>query len=554
MLKDNLVPGGSGTTQETRAERNRRRTLGIYYTPPEAAMTLARWAIQNPNDTVLEPSFGGCSMLSAAVEVFRAMGNHSPSKQLYGYDVDPAAFTFLAELGIDNTNGQFKKQDFLRAKPNNLFVDAVLANPPFLSYHRLNENQRKTAEGIRNKHLPALPKRASIWAHFLLHSLTFLKTGGRMAFVLPNTIGNADYAQPLMTFLKSKFTNIDLIHVSERLFVKAGTDERTSMLFLSGFMPEGSTSPAQLNIQSVGNLEKINISTPSQHQKAKDKTKHSTKDCPNSALELLHGTALSTLGSIALVQIGEVIGDIHFLVRQKSEWIQRKIDSQHLAPLLTRSAQVPCLNVSADASQQVLPSIPYLLLPSKPNLPKAIEAYLAPYPKEAISANKTFGKRPVWYKSSYLTNADAFIGSMSHDFPKMIENSSKISCSNAFYKIILINSLDYKGWLPIISLTTPFRLSAEVLGRIRGSGGIKLEPSDVKRLLIPAKLPALPKKEFRALQDNLDKMLRQGEFDAASQLADFEIFIKTGLIDAPTLSKLRLLRLQLTGHRFLKTN
>lgn len=48
------------------ADRYRRRSLGIYYTPRNAADLLAAWAIRNPADTVLEPSFGGCSLLAAA--------------------------------------------------------------------------------------------------------------------------------------------------------------------------------------------------------------------------------------------------------------------------------------------------------------------------------------------------------------------------------------------------------------------------------------------------------------------------------------------------------
>ena len=135
MFCDDVAP------QETKLERERRRALGIYYTPPEAAKILARWVIRSPNETVLEPSFGGCAMLSAAVSALRSLGNDRPSRQLYGYDIDGIAFEHLAQIGIDNTEGHFKRQDFLRSNAGELRVDAVLANPPFVSYHRQNEAQ-----------------------------------------------------------------------------------------------------------------------------------------------------------------------------------------------------------------------------------------------------------------------------------------------------------------------------------------------------------------------------------------------------------------------------
>ena len=555
MLKDSERPilWDEGSPEETRLERERRRSLGIYYTPPEAAKILARWAIRNPRETVLEPSFGGCAMLSAAVSVLRSLGNDRPSRQLYGYDVDATAFEHLAQMGIDNVEGHFKRQDFLRSSAGSLRVDAVLANPPFVSYHRQNEIQRRGVEKLRQRYLPDLPKFASLWAYFLLHSMSFLRPGGRMAFVLPNAIGTADYARTLLAFLQRHFERVELINVGERLFIQAGADERISLLLLSNYTDQQLTEPSALLSRDILRISEIEDHTnPSP-------TAHSTSEASNArahasaALIAFQGTALAPLGAAASVQIGEVVGDIGFLVQPMANWLRHGIAQNHLRPLLTRSAQVGGIYVPPPIAEDALSRIPYLLTPATHRLPKAVERYLSQYPEQAIVTNKTFARREAWYRCSYDTRAHAFVGSMSHDYPRIIGNDAGISCSNAFYKITAhADHAHLISWLPILSLTTPLRLSAEVLGRVRGSGGIKLEPSDVKKLCIPSVLPDLKKAEFLTLRQKIDALVRVGELDAAGQLADSAIYLKTGLIGAKAMTALRTARLTLTNRRLFK--
>lgn len=548
MLRDNLSLDEAEVLPETKAARDRRRALGIYYTPPEAAKVLARWVIRRPEEIVLEPSFGGCAMLSAAVNVFQSLGNNQPSKQLYGFDVDAAAFVHLAKIGIDNVDGHFKQLDFLCSSAENLRVDAVLANPPFVSYHRLDDKQRQLTEQLRQIYLPLLPKKASLWAYFLLHSLSFLRAGGRMAFVLPNAIGTADYSRPLLEFLRQRFSQVELIHVSERLFIQAGADERISLLFLSDYHPDGMDVPATLELRDIVRIKEIAFTADSAVRIAEHPKIVDVREEAVDALERLGTDVLGELGSVASVRIGEVVGDVRFFVRPISEWLKLKIDQKYLQPLLTRSGQVRGCYISG-ANDEGLSSVPFLLLPPEQGLPPDIETYLAQYSEQAVASNKTFGKRPIWHRCSYSVNADAFIGSMSHDYPRIIGNDAGISCSNAFYKILLLGRPDLAAWLPILSLTTPLRLSAEILGRVRGSGGIKLEPSDVKRLCIPTRLPRLEPTEFEVLRERINKMLIQGELDAASQLADSQVFLQSGLIDAQTMYQLRLMRLSLSSYR-----
>jgi hypothetical protein len=326
------------------------------------------------------------------------------------------------------------------------------------------------------------------------------------------------------------------------------------LLLLSNYAPNGLAEPATLLSRDVLRITEIqdhqNSSLPRQNgPETLDVRSHAS-----AALTALGEDTLVPLGSAASVQIGEVVGDIGFLVQPMSTWSERGVTPNHLQPLLTRSAQVSGIYVPTDIAQESLSRIPYLLVPSSRRLPKAIEHYLSMYPEDEIAENKTFGKRDTWYHCSYDTSAHAFIGSMSHDYPRIVGNDAGISCSNAFYKIkVNAQRADLIAWLPILSVTTPLRLSAEVLGRLRGSGGIKLEPSDVRKLCIPRALPKLAQAEFLALREKVHTLVRLGELDAAGQLADSVIYLQTGLIDARTMTDLRMKRLTLTNRRIVKT-
>ncbi|WP_374621415.1 N-6 DNA methylase [Pandoraea sp.] len=545
--------GMTGAVSQSKHDRERRKALGIYYTPPEAAKWLAGWAIRSPKDTVLEPSFGGCALLSAAVSIFSSLGNATPSAQLYGYDVDPAAFEHLVQMGIDNPDGHFKKQDFLQSTSGAVLVDAVIANPPFVSYHRQTEEQRIVSAKIQQQYLPSLPRMASLWASFLLHSMSFLRPGGRMAFLLPNAIGTADYAKPLLAHIRTRFGKVELVHVTEQMFIQAGAGERISLLLLSDFAPRSLQNPTPIAARNITNIREL-VTSVGMLDDDDVVTTTDVRDVAAASLARLHEDVLVELGSKASVQIGEVVGDIRTFVRPLSAWANDGIAHKHLAPLLTRSSQISGIWLPDVQSQHSSANVPYLLLPPTGRLPNAIKQFLSRYSDEEIAENKTFGKRDIWYRCSYERDADAFIGSLSHEYPRIIGNDAGISCSNAFYKISTHRADGLAQWLPILSLTTPLRLAAEVLGRVRGSGGIKLEPSDVRKLSIPHTLPKLPKRELLEARTKLGKLVSAGELEAASQYADALVFLQPGLLDAATMSELRAHRIALNRRRITTRN
>ena len=208
-----------------------KKKYGVFYTPRHVADILCNWAIGSAGVKVLEPSFGGCDFLEASRERFMTLGasQFQSESQIYGCDIDDFAFDVL-KTSFLNPNGHFKKDDFLELTLSSFPVDSagfdvVIGNPPYVSHHNMAKDQKESAFKALQLQNLAIGGRASLWAYFVLHSVSFLKIGGKMAWILPSSFLYADYAVKIQDVLKSKFQRCLFVNIHERLFLVDGTEE-----------------------------------------------------------------------------------------------------------------------------------------------------------------------------------------------------------------------------------------------------------------------------------------------------------------------------------------
>src|SRR5688572_23098599 len=69
-------------------ERQTRKQLGAWYTPPEITHTIARWAVRSPRDRILDPAVGDGDFLLDAAERLSDLGQEAPAPQLFGVDIN----------------------------------------------------------------------------------------------------------------------------------------------------------------------------------------------------------------------------------------------------------------------------------------------------------------------------------------------------------------------------------------------------------------------------------------------------------------------------------
>lgn len=518
-----------------------RRVLGAYYTPDRLSGLLARWAIQTPTEIVLEPSFGGCGFLSAALDRLRAKGADLPEKQVFGCDVDPLAFKFLEKVlpdGVATSN--FLLQDFLDpvAKvdwPSEF--DVILANPPYIPHHRIGKERVKELSK-RPWPVKGMGGRASLWAYFVAHSLEYLKEGGRMAWVLPGAFMQADYGKPLRAFIADNFRRSVVFLVHDRIFKTEGTDEETVVLLAQGYR-----STEAPGILEVGEADSLNMlgdliaAWESGHWMGKRQQRSAASlSLHHEAEEGFH--AFSTLpncrkfSDFARVQIGLVTGANDFFVLSEAGRLDANLEPHDCKPIFSKFRAAPGLKlVDADLRRyENEGGKTHLVSSSNPGYPGPIGAYLSTFGDARREVNSTFRKRAVWSRTYDGRVPDAFFPVMHHAGPRLVLNGAGCSCTNTIHRVFFNDQVDEvtAKLLAITMLTSFTQVSAELTGRRYGSGVLKHEPRDAENLclLVPDVTNLEIDEQFR----QIETIARTGDVRCTMRVADEFIYSRLGYI------------------------
>jgi hypothetical protein len=85
-------------------------------------------------------------------------------------------------------------------------VDIVIMNPPFTSSDRLGAEYKKTLRHRFSQYESLIRGKISFQGHFLILADSFLKQGGRLAAVLPQTTFTGEAFAPIVKMLVNKYT------------------------------------------------------------------------------------------------------------------------------------------------------------------------------------------------------------------------------------------------------------------------------------------------------------------------------------------------------------
>lgn len=526
-----------------------RKSIGAFYTRNDVTAVLCGWAIRAASDKILEPSFGGCGFLDASLEVLAALGCEQPEENVFGCDIAEAAFTHLRERLPNTHDGlRFAKADFLTLNPAALggrIFDAVVGNPPYISHEKLSNTQRVSVRLWQDAQAFKLTGRPSLWAQFVLHSASFLQVGGRMAWVLPGSFSTSYYARQVHDWLRSFFRRTVAISVSERLFLTEGTEETTVIVLAEGYS-EGC---------EIGTLSWVQCESAEQLAAVIGRWEVATDDV---ARELGSKRVLdqrfydafqqfvlrddaAVLGDVLDVKIGLVTGDTPFFIRRPRDWVSLGVSAPNLRHILPKSKWVRGIQISPkDVHQYQLDELPCLMFHPIRTTSASVISYLASYSEDDLRANATFKKREKWYLPDDERIPDLFGVFMTHHGPRMMANFAQINATNSYYRLYYkpkMRATD--GLLCAISMqSTVTQFSAEVNGRPRGSGALKLEPSEFRQLPVFGR-GNTNYWEVRGAFDRIDQLLREGDEEAATAEADKFLFQKLSPAEVASLSTLR---------------
>ena len=529
-----------------------RRNFASFYTPPEVAQILMDWAITDASTTVLDPSFGGCAFLYAALETLRRMGNPAPGRQIYGVDIDSDAQLHLKRLLLAGAMPeQFVIEDFFNIAPgyfgDSLF-GAVVGNPPYIRYHDIpDEAQERAVVRLKSFNIQ-ISGRASYWAFFLLYSMQFLRRGGRLAMVLPGAFLHTDYSTQVRELLIQYFEQVTIYLLQERIF--DDTDEESVLVCAAGARESHRT----LRIGAVTRAEDL--------EQAFEDMKSSTRPLDSAqgdggwlraliepealALydQLVESPNVIRMGEWIKTRIGVVTGNNEFFILSPAEQEQRSIPDDYLVPIIRRSVHLTGLWVR-DQDLQFLAENGSKFLLLAPNqveskLPKSLREYIQYGQEIGISKARKCRERQPWYVVPHTFVPPAFMPCMSAAWPRLVVNQSRYTCTNNILRLLWKQERPAEDWLRLAlgTLSTLSQLSAELVGRSYGGGVLKLEPKELARLAVPL----VPVETSDELALKVDSLLRQNRLSEATDAVDSALLASDIGLTITELERLRAAR------------
>lgn len=163
-----------------------RKKYAQFFTPEPIAEFMGEWVLDGLPDTarILEPAFG--------LGVFsRVMTKRHPGIRIVGYDVDERIIKYAKGNFNNVENGPIlKKRNYITSSWRDKY-DGIICNPPYMKFHDydngtfvsyVNERLHTNLNGFTN-----------LYTLFLLKSISQLKAGGRLAYIIPSEFLNSDY-------------------------------------------------------------------------------------------------------------------------------------------------------------------------------------------------------------------------------------------------------------------------------------------------------------------------------------------------------------------------
>lgn len=222
---------------------NKQRTWGQFATPPDVADLLLGFCLRRPDDRLLDPSCGDGALLRRAARWQSWLAASSADLEpetLVGVELDAESARQETLPGVTLIRSNYFTLDPGDYSP----FDAIIGNPPYTRAEwigRLDDAAGaqlplfagEEPAGIIPERGPLLPghlraalsRRAGLFAHFFLHSIGFLREGGRLGFVVPNGWLDVAYGRELKQFLLEHFRILAIIESTvERWFGAVGVN------------------------------------------------------------------------------------------------------------------------------------------------------------------------------------------------------------------------------------------------------------------------------------------------------------------------------------------
>lgn len=241
-----------------------RKRFAQFFTPEAIADFMARWVLDGRKKMdVLEPAFG----LGA---FSRSLFKQNPKVRVVGYEADETIYNYAAEnVAQAGSDVLLYNEDYLRASWKDKY-DGIICNPPYLKFHDYdNASLVPLVNGQLGIRLNGF---TNLYTLFLLKSISQLRDGGRMAYIVPSEFLNSDYGVEVKRALLRSGV---LRHVVVVDFTQCAFDDALTTACILLCHKDGSLS--EVRFSHVSDVDQLQASLADYSVWAADQLKPETK-------------------------------------------------------------------------------------------------------------------------------------------------------------------------------------------------------------------------------------------------------------------------------------
>ena len=504
-----------------------RKARGAYFTPPTIARFMADWAVRSATDRILEPSCGEASFLLAAGHRLRELGGLVLGDQLCGVELHREsaviADRLLKEAGLCGT---VVVDDYFTSDLSGSF-DVVIGNPPYVRYQDFSGAARRRSQEAALEVGVNLSGLSSSWAAFVVQAAQHLKSGGRMALVLPAELLTVNYAATIRRFLLNRFSTVKLISFEQLVF----PDALEEVVLL---LAEGSGPTDRLELYQASDAKDLPKSAATWTSvSAEGDSKWTAGLLPDEVestyLQALQLTKFVSLSDWGRPYLGAVTGNNRWFALSNAEADDLGLAQADLVRLSPPGSRHLRGLTFTDKSWEHLRregKKVWLFYPESTQNEAVVSRILDGERTGVANAYKCRVREP-WWKVPLVRTPDLFLTYMNHAAPQLVANRAKVEILNSVHGVELHPGLKQVGMdlLPMAMLNSITLLGAELVGRSYGGGMLKLEPREADSLPLPSPDHlSVCAADLRALRPQLGRHLRSGDLMKAAEAVDRVLF------------------------------
>lgn len=441
-------------------------TSCLVYTSPALADAMVASVSAN-HGTWLEPSCGTGAFIAAIAR------SGVKKSRIFGIDLNDK-ISDADELAQVSRGTEFLQWAAQRRKK----FDFVVGNPPYVRSTELPAPIRDRIALTRLPNGSCLSRTANLWAAFLAHAMRLVKEGGAMAFVLPAAWEYADYASELREQICASFGEV-IVHRCVVPLFEAIHDGSVVLI-----AKNRGSGPAKLVRRLHRSVQKL--------IEALDNP--SVAPLPDVlSRSIQRADCAVRLGELLEIAIGAVTGDASYFLFSEAERRDRMLPIEACRSVISRTSDIKQWAITPEVWNDLLAQGARVWLFRPPGAlcdNVAVKRYLelnASAGGCTRAAYKVKNRTP-WYEVRLPAEPELFISGQSSVGPWFsINRCPQLTATNTLY----VGRFRAKQSVTSMAAWGLALLSSRVFeqwkqrARIYPDGLHKMEPSDLKNLMIP---------------------------------------------------------------------